>query len=67
MGSSRPSSRVEEVENEIFDMFCEVDCEEEYIDYPVFYASGRDGWATDNMSKANSNDSKDTSCQHHYF
>jgi GTP-binding protein len=41
----RPSSRVDEVENEIFDLFCNLEATDEQLDYPVIYAAARDGWA----------------------
>jgi GTP-binding protein len=41
----RPSARLGEVENEIFDMFVNLDANEEQIEYPVLYASGRSGYA----------------------
>jgi GTP-binding protein len=42
----RPSARVGEVENEIFDLFVALDASDEQLEYPVLYASGRAGWAT---------------------
>jgi GTP-binding protein len=41
----RDSSRVQEVENEIFDLFCSLDATDEQLDYPLIYASARSGWA----------------------
>lgn len=41
----RDSARVEEVENEIFDLFCQLDATDEQLDYPLIYASARHGWA----------------------
>lgn len=51
----RPTARLGEVENEIFDLFVTLDATDEQLEYPVLYASGRSGWAskttdpTDNM------------------
>ena len=45
----RPGARVKEVENEVFDLFCSLDASDDLLDYPVFYASGRDGWAIRNL------------------
>ena len=42
----RPDARVEEVLNEIYDLFIDLDATEEQIDFPVLYAIGRDGVAT---------------------
>ena len=44
----RPDERHEEVLNEIFDLFANLDATDEQLDFPVLYGSGRDGWmATD--------------------
>ncbi len=40
----RPDARVEAVLNEVFDLFIELDCTEEQLDFPVLYGSGRQGW-----------------------
>ena len=42
----RPDRRPDEVLNEIFDLFAELDASDEQLDFPVLYASGRDGWAS---------------------
>jgi len=41
----RPDQRAEEVYNEIFDLFIELDATDEQIEFPVFYACARDGFA----------------------
>ena len=41
----RDSARVEEVENEIFDLFCQLEATDEQLEYPLIYASARNGWA----------------------
>ncbi len=41
----RPDNRPEEVLDEIYDLFIELDADEDQLDFPVVYASGRDGWA----------------------
>jgi GTP-binding protein len=38
----RPDSRIDEVLNEIFDLFVSLDATEEQLDFPILYASGRD-------------------------
>ncbi len=45
----RSDARPEEVLNEIFDLFVALDANEKQLDFPVLYASGRDGWATDKL------------------
>lgn len=42
----RPDSRVDEVLNEVFDLFIDSDATEEQADFPVVYAVAREGWAT---------------------
>ncbi len=44
----RPDERHQEVLNEIFDLFVNLDATEEQLDFPVLYGSGRGGW----MAKA---------------
>ncbi|OKH87423.1 translational GTPase TypA [Thalassospira sp. TSL5-1] len=44
----RPDQRAEEVLDEIFDLFVSLEANEEQLDFPVLYASGRDGWAAEN-------------------
>lgn len=46
----RPTARVKEVENEIFDLFCSLEVSDEILDYPVFYASAKNGWAVNDMN-----------------
>ncbi|MEZ5814847.1 MAG: translational GTPase TypA [Alphaproteobacteria bacterium] len=40
----RPDGRPEEVIDEVFDLFVALDATDEQLDFPVLYASGRDGW-----------------------
>src|ERR1041385_6820058 len=41
----RPDARPDEVLNEVFDLFVALEANDEQLDFPVLYASGRDGWA----------------------
>lgn len=41
----RPTARVKEVVNEVFDLFCDLNCPDEHLEYPLYYASGKNGWA----------------------
>ncbi|SOC16975.1 translational GTPase TypA [Thalassospira xiamenensis] len=43
----RPDQRAEEVLDEIFDLFVSLEANDEQLDFPVLYASGRDGWAAE--------------------
>jgi len=45
----RPSSRVEEVESEIFDLFCNLDAEDDQLEYPTIYAAAKEGWAVSDL------------------
>lgn len=40
----RPDERHLDVLNEIFDLFANLDANDEQLDFPVLYGSGRDGW-----------------------
>ncbi|MDD3153932.1 MAG: translational GTPase TypA [Victivallaceae bacterium] len=41
----KPDARVNTVIDKVFDLFCELNASEEQLDFPILYASGRDGWA----------------------
>jgi len=41
----RPGARPEEVVNMVFDLFCELDANEEQLDFPIVYASAKQGYA----------------------
>lgn len=40
----RPDARIDEVINEVFDLFAALDATEEQLDFPILYGSGREGW-----------------------
>ena len=40
----RPDGRPEEVVDEVFDLFVALDATDDQLDFPILYASGRDGW-----------------------
>jgi GTP-binding protein len=40
----RGDSRPEEVVDEVFDLFVALDANEQQLEFPILYASGRDGW-----------------------
>ncbi len=46
----RPDARPVEVNNEVFDLFANLGATDEQLDYPVLFASGRDGWAVENLN-----------------
>ncbi len=43
----RPDARIDEVLDEIFDLFVAQDATPEQLDFPILYASGRQGWAAE--------------------
>ena len=47
----RNDCRIDEVLNEIFDLFVALDATEEQLDFPVLYAVGRDGWCVADLEK----------------
>ena len=47
----KPDQRAKEVLEEIFDLFVNLEANDEQLDFPVLYASGRDGWASEDIDK----------------
>ena len=45
----KPDARPAEIQNKVFDLFCELDASDEQLDFPTLFASGRDGWAIRNL------------------
>ncbi len=45
----RPDSQPEVVLNEVFDLFVALEANDQQLDFPVLYASGRDGWCCDSL------------------
>lgn len=43
--ADKPDARPDEVLNEIFDLFVSLNATDEQLDFPILYASGRNGWA----------------------
>ena len=48
----KPEARPEEVVNEVFDLFIDLDADEAALEFPVFYGSGRQGWMTSDLAAA---------------
>ncbi|MEU0912295.1 translational GTPase TypA [Streptomyces althioticus] len=44
--TDRPDARIDEVVNETYDLFLDLDADEEQIEFPIVYACGRDGIAS---------------------
>ena len=47
----RSDGRPEEVVDEVFDLFIALDANDGQLDFPILYASGRDGWCTKELSE----------------
>ncbi|ROT97199.1 translational GTPase TypA [Altererythrobacter sp. FM1] len=45
----RPDGRPQEVLDEVFDLFVNLDANDEQLDFPVLYASGREGYASEDQ------------------
>jgi len=45
----RPDQRAAEVLDEVFDLFVSLDANDEQLDFPVLYASGRNGYASEDI------------------
>jgi GTP-binding protein len=44
--TDRPDARPDEVHEEVFDLLASLDASEEQLDFPVIYASAKNGWAS---------------------
>ena len=51
----RPDKRPEEVVNEVFDLFVALEANDIQLDFPILYASGRDGWCTKDLNNSGKN------------
>ncbi len=47
----RPDERIQEVLDEVFDLFVSLDASDEQLDFPVLYASGRNGYASEDPDR----------------
>lgn len=45
----KPDARPDEVVDEVFDLFVSLDANDEQLDFPILYASGRDGWCVEQL------------------
>jgi GTP-binding protein len=50
----RPDARVQEVLNEVYDLFIDLDAAEDQLDFPVLYTSARAGTSTTSMAEPGS-------------
>jgi GTP-binding protein len=51
----RSDSRAEEVVDEVFDLFVALDANDQQLDFPILYASGRDGWCVRELEDSRDN------------
>src|SRR2546423_11122160 len=51
----RPDARVQEVLNEVYDLFIDLDAHEDQLDFPVLYTNAKVGSATTDLAKPGDN------------
>ena len=51
----RENSRPDDVVNEVFDLLVQLSAEDKALDFPIIYASARQGWATTELAKKTDN------------
>ena len=51
----RGDARPEEVVDEVFDLFVALDANEQQLEFPILYASGRDGWCVRELEDSRDN------------
>lgn len=49
----KPNCRPEEVHDQVFDLFFNLDATEEQLDFPTFYGSSKQGWFNTSLEPAN--------------
>ena len=42
----RPDARIAEVVDEVYELFLDLDADEEQIEFPIVYTNARAGWAS---------------------
>ncbi len=52
----KENARADDVVNEVFDLLGSLDAPDEAMDFPVIYASAKNGWATDDQAKVGADD-----------
>lgn len=45
----RPDARADDVVNEVFDLLVELEADDQALDFPVIYASAKEGWASTDL------------------
>jgi GTP-binding protein len=49
--ADRPDARCDDVVNEVFDLFVELEADDQALNFPIVYASAKQGWATLDLSQ----------------
>ena len=52
----KENCRPEEVHEDVFDLFFQLDASEEQLDFPTFYGSGKQGWFNDSLEQTDNID-----------
>ena len=53
--ADRVDSRPDDVVNEVFDLFVDLGADDDALDFPVLFASAKEGWATADLGQPNDN------------
>jgi GTP-binding protein len=51
----KTDSRADKVIDDVFDLFVSLDASDKQLDFPILYASGRNGWCTSDLDKKQDN------------
>lgn len=51
----RPNSRPDDVVDEVFDLFVSLGADDDALDFPLVYASAKEGWATSDLAEKTDN------------
>lgn len=49
--ADRPDARASEVVDEVFDLFVALGADEHQLEFPILYASGKEGWAANSLEE----------------
>jgi len=55
----RPDTQPQEVVNEVFDLLVDLGADDIALDFPIIYTSGREGWASKDIDRAQAGDIHD--------
>ena len=53
--ADRVDARPDDVVNEVFDLFVDLQADDDALDFPVLFASAKEGWATADLASPNDN------------